>query len=169
MKLSILIFVFLGVVSCTPPLATTGQVNITASSTTIKVGEQATLTFELIPGVVDPTVTPAVGKYYGNLYLGNIGNRPFDNPRIDNKKDFPVPSQIKMIVPVTGTDNVPPLNLINAQTQNGHMTATFVIEGASEGVAALGGDFVFIPDADPAYFSRFEETSGKIFITVLPK
>ena len=162
------VFIISGMVSCTLPLAGTGQINITTSSTIIKIGEQTTLNFEIIPGAILPEGNPVPSKCYGNLYLGNTGNRPFDDAHINNKKDFPVPNQLKVVTPVTGVDNVPPL-VLATKNANGHLTASFVVEGAQVGQAALGGDFVCIPDADPTYFARFDGMPGKISITVLAK
>ena len=171
MKIIYLISIFLAfvLVSCTKSLALNGKVSIIASSTVIKVGEQATLTFDIPPIESAPGTNPVPGKCYGNLYLGNTGNRPFgDDPYLNNKKDFPVPSQLRVVTPVTGADNVPPL-IPATKESNGHWTASFVIEGAQVGLAALGGDFVCIPDADPAYFGRYTGEPGKIFITVIAK
>ena len=163
----ILISLLLSLTACTLPIASTGRVAITASSTTLKVGEQVTLTFDMTLPPQAPGTTPAPGTYYGNLYLGDVGNRPFSDPHINDKKDFFVPNTLHVVTPVTGSDNVPPLLLTN--NQNGHLVSTFVVEGVQVGEAHLGGDFIFIPDADPTIFSWLAGVPGKIVLTVLPK
>jgi hypothetical protein len=149
------------------PLASTARVTITASSTTLKVGDQVTLTFDLILPPQAPGTTPVPGASYGNLYLGDVGNRPFSNSHVNDKKDFPIPNQLRVITPVTGADNVPPL--IPAINQNGHLTSTFVVEGVQVGEAHLEGDFIFVPDSDPTIFSWLAGVPGKIVLTVIPK
>jgi hypothetical protein len=134
---------------CTPGASIIGPVEVTVSKLEVAVGESVTLTarFRDIPtdarmsetylaaiphayvfSTRDPSTAPYHPDESGNLL-------PSGDPR-----QFPVDAALEVQTPVTGSNNVPPLN--PASRENGVLSSTFVLKGRSVGKAHVHVGFL---------------------------
>ncbi len=147
-----------GLFGCTPASSNT-QPNLTSDKLTIKVGESAIIT------LIAPTRTitsspdlPTQVNDTGFLYTPDP-NQPVMNPNqtinlqsapylLDingalsgpSPSAFPISSHLEVILPITGSDNIP--SRVTVAREGDQSKATFTIKGKSLGTVILKGGFL---------------------------
>jgi hypothetical protein len=176
LNFSLIGIVILGILTgCTPVANSTLTPDMTASKLILKVGETATIT------MTAPTIAITGGNT--NLTMVDTGFIYSPNPNqtapylLDTNASlsgpgpeiFPIALQLEVVLPVTGSDNVPPR--VSVVKEGDLSKATFVVKGKSVGTALIRGGFLGSTVEDPTKFRRtpfVPNYDGTLTIQVVP-
>ena len=181
LKLSIVSAVFLVTIAgCTPAGNSTIKPTMIATSQTIKVGKVITITISTLTTAVTGGNFNLTQVDTGFIYSPKINqgtNEPiapylYEDSNLPPGSDpllFPIDSDLEIVTPVTGSNNVPPT--VAAVRIGDQSQATFTIKAKSVGFAVLRGGFLNTTVELPDQFKRtpfVPAYDGEITIQVVP-
>jgi hypothetical protein len=173
--------ILISIVGCTPAENFFTKPSISIDVQTIKVGQTATITITAPTKAVTGGNLNLTFKDTGFIYSPKINQLPNDPPApylpnsgtgivIGSEPNFfPIDSDLEVILPLTGSDNVP--QRVATVRVNDQSKVTFMIKGKTVGTAVLRGAFLTSSVEHPDIFDRlpvYPEFDGEITIQVVP-
>ena len=165
---------------CTPAGDFYVKPNMTANNQIIKVGQSTTITM----------TAPTIAVTGGNLNLTFVDTGFIYSPKINQSASdplspyfpdavgfvagsepsfFPIDTDLEVISPVTGSDNVP--SRVTAVRENDLSKVIFIVKGKNVGTAVIKGGFLTSALENPNNFKRTPmrlDNDGEIILQVIP-
>ncbi len=182
-----LLIALIGLYGCTPPGSNT-RPQMTADKLIIKVGETATITMTAPRRAITTSPDQPIPVNDTGFLFTPDPNQPTQNPNQSTNQSsapyllnidgvlagpqpsaFPIAPQLEMVIPITGTDNVPPR--VTTTNEGDQSKATFIVKGKSAGTVILRGGFLSNAVEVPNTFKRTPFVpifDGIITIQVVP-